>query len=304
MYDSNSKGISYTAGFFMLIAFTIAGIVFANLVAIQVWVGMTGKSAADSVRGMSDPANSNIYKVMQVINMLGFFIPAVITAYVINKQPLKLLGFSSRITIKQVGVVILIIAAALFVGGGLGYINREIPIPIRWKIIFDKAENDYNELANAILTMKNTGDYILALIVMAFVPAFCEETLFRGGLQNLLTRSTRSPLLAIIIVSLIFSAAHFSYYGFLFRFFLGIVLGLIYYYSGRLWLSILAHFLVNAVVVTQAYIYRGQLTNGATDNDPTSSYWGFLALPALIVLFMTFKRLSYGSELLTKQSNN
>jgi uncharacterized protein len=304
MYDSNSKGISYMAGFFMLIAFTIAGLVFASLVAAQVWVAVTGKSMADSMTSMHDPAYSNIYKAMQVINMLGFFIPAVATAYLINKQPFKLLGFSSRITIKQVGIVIFIVVAALFVGGSLSYINQEIPIPTSWKIKFDRFENDYKEHANAILRMKTTGDYILALLVMGFVPAFCEETLFRGGLQNLLTRATRGPWLSIIIVSLIFSAAHISYYGFLFRFFLGVVLGLIYYYSGRLWLSILAHFLVNGVIVTQGYIYRNQPVNDMANNDPTATYWGFLALPALIFLFMTFKRLSYGSELLTKQSNN
>jgi uncharacterized protein len=303
MYDNNSKGISYTAGFFMLIAFAIAGIVFANLIAVQVWVAMTGKTAVESLKGMRDPANSNIYKVMQVINMLGFFIPTVITAYLLHKQPLKLLGFSSRITVKQVTVILFIVAAALFVGSSLGYLNQEIPIPANWKVKFDKLENEYNDAANSILKMKNTSDYIMALIVMAFVPALCEETLFRGGLQNLLTRSTRKPFLAIIIVSLVFSAAHVSYYGFLFRFFLGAVLGLIYYYSGRLWLSILAHFLVNAFVLTQAYIYRNDVANDTTSH-PAFSYWGFLALPVLIILFMTFKRLSYGSELLTKQSNN
>jgi uncharacterized protein len=306
MYDNNSKGISYTAGFFMLIAFAIASIIFFNLAALQVWVAVTGKSAEQSLNGMADPANSNIYKVMQVINMLGFFIPTIITAYILHKQPLKLIGFSPRVSIKQVGVVFFIITAALFVGGGLSTINEQIPIPASWKIAFDKLEAGYKEQANAILVMKSTGDYILSLIVMGFVPAFCEETLFRGGLQNFLTRSTRSPWLAIIIVSCIFSAAHFSFYGFLFRFFLGIVLGLIYYYSGRLWLSILAHFINNAVVVTVYYIYirQGKPINDVMTNDPTSSYWGLLALPVLIVLFMTFKRLSYGSELLTKQSGN
>jgi len=304
MYDSNSKGISYTAGFFMLIAFAIAGIIFFGQIATQVWVAITGKSADAYLSGMSDPANSNIYKLVQVINMLGFFIPAMIAAHVLNKQPFKLLGFSTRITIKQIGVVCFIIAAALFVGSALSYINQEIPIPVSWKTYFDKLEDDYMEQANAVMAMKNTGDYVLALIIMGFVPAFCEETLFRGGLQNFLTRSTRSPWLAIIIVSLIFSAAHFSFYGFLFRFFLGAVLGLIYYYSGRLWLSILAHFINNAVVVTVYYVYAQQ---GKTGNEAmtgsNSSYWGLLALPVLIGLFMLFKRMSYGSELLTKQTN-
>ncbi|MEI9808469.1 MAG: CPBP family intramembrane glutamic endopeptidase [Bacteroidota bacterium] len=305
MYDSNSKGISYAAGFFILIAFAIAGIIFSNLIAIQVWVVITGKSSEESLTGMTDPANSNIYKLMQVINMLGFFIPPVIAANFLNKHPLRLLGFSSRITLKQVGVVCFIIAAALFVGGGLSHVNEQIPISPAWKATFDKLEESYKEQASAILGLKNGGDYILALIVMGFVPAFCEETLFRGGLQNFLTRSTRNPWLSVIIVSLIFSAAHFSFYGFLFRFLLGAVLGFIYYYSGNLWLSILAHFINNAFVVTVYYIYiRQGKPAAAAMAESNSSYWGLLALPVLILLFMTFKRLSYGSELLTRQSNN
>ena len=59
MYDSNSKGISYTAGFFMLIAFAIAGITFSGEVARLAWVAMTGKNYAGYLSGMSDPAYSN-----------------------------------------------------------------------------------------------------------------------------------------------------------------------------------------------------------------------------------------------------
>jgi len=45
------------------------------------------------------------------------------------------------------------------------------------------------------------------------------------------------------VTSIIFSIIHLSFYGFLVRFALGIVLGFIFYYSGSLWLSILFHFL-------------------------------------------------------------
>jgi uncharacterized protein len=305
MYDNNSKGISYSAGFFMLIAFAIAGIIFSGLITKEVWTAMTGKNYEEFISGVADPAYSRVYKVMQVINTLGFFIPVIVVAYLLSRQPLKLLGFSSRISIKQIGVVCLITGAALFIGDGLSYINHAIPIPAEWKLKFDKLETTYNQQAQAILVFKNSGDYILALVVMGFLPALCEETLFRGGLQNFLTRSTRSPWLAIVIVSIIFSAVHFSFYGFLFRFFLGAVLGLIYYYSGRLWLSILAHFINNALVVTIYYISvrQGKPVN-ETINESTLSYWGLIALPVLIGLFMLFKRLSYGSELLSKQSNN
>jgi membrane protease YdiL (CAAX protease family) len=187
----------------------------------------------------------------------------------------------------------------------LSYINHEIPIPTEWRIRFDDLEAKYLKQAQAILSLKGTGDYLLALLIMAFLPAFCEETLFRGGLQNFLTRSTQKPWLAILVVSLIFSLAHFLYYGFLFRFLFGAVLGLIYHYSGKLWLSIWAHFLNNALVVTIYYYYaqQGKSIDDAMDGKGLS-YWGLLAIPVLILFFMVYKRMSYGSAIISRRSND
>jgi membrane protease YdiL (CAAX protease family) len=229
--------------------------------------------------------------ILLVINMLVFLVPSIVTAFLLNLKPFLLLGFTGRISVKQTALVAFITGAAIFVGGALSYVNQQLPISPEWKLKFDELENSYRQQANAILTLKDRGDYILALVVMGFIPAFCEETLFRGGLQNFLTRATRNPWLAIIIVSVIFSVAHFSFYGFLFRFFLGATLGLIYYYSGKLWLSILAHFLNNAFVITvyYAYIRQGKSVDQAM-NEPDASYWGILALPVLVVLFSLLKR--------------
>jgi uncharacterized protein len=306
MYDYDSKGISYTAGFFMLIAFTIAAFFLAAVISIPVWTNMTGKGFEEMDRAMKDPAYSDVTKILQVINaVIGFLLPSLITAALLNRKPLRLLGFSKDIRLSQAGLVVLIMATSLVVVTSLSYFNNIIPVPASWRILFDKWENDYNEMAKALIGLNNTGEFIIALIIMGFLPALCEETLFRGGMQNYLTRSTKNPWLSIIIVSLIFSAIHFSYYGFLSRFFLGIVLGLLYQYSGKLWLSILAHFLNNAIAITVLYVYTLQgkpMDDAITENS--TSYWGILALPLVIGLLLLFKRVSYGSSLLKKRSNN
>lgn len=298
MYDINSKGISYTAGFFMLIAFTIAGILLASLISIPVWTNMTGLPLKSMEKAMSNPAYSNAAKVLQVITaIVGFFLPAVVTAALLNRKPLKLLGFSPGIKMNQAGLVLLIMIASLFVSASLSYFNDIIPIPASWRSLFDKWEKSYNEMAAAIISLNNTFEFILALIIMAFLPALCEETLFRGGLQNFLTRSTKTPWLSILIVSLIFSAVHFSYYGFLSRLFLGIILGIIYQYSGKLWLSIMAHFINNALAITLLYIYKTQgksLDEAMAEGN--GSYWGILALPVVIGLVLVFKRTSFNQK--------
>ena len=293
MYDKDSKGISYTAGFFMLIAFAIAGLVLASTLGAQIWHQMTGKSFTEMQKGMSDPVNSNVMKIIQSITaVIGFFIPTLVTAALLNRRPMKLLGFTStNIKLSQVGLVILLVGASLLVATSLSYITNQTPIPESWKIRFDNMEEEYNRQVSAIISLKNTKDFILALIIMAFLPALCEETLFRGGLQNFLTRGTGKPWLAIVVVSILFSLAHFSFYGFLSRFFLGIVLGGLFHYSGKIWLSVLAHFINNALAITVLYIstQQGKSLQEAMKQD-AASFWGILAVPVVIGLFAVFKK--------------
>jgi membrane protease YdiL (CAAX protease family) len=183
---------------------------------------------------------------------------------------------------------------ALFVSAFLSYVNQRLPISESLKLKFDKMENDYNQQVEAIIGLNSFGEYVLALILMAFLPALCEEALFRGGLQNFLTRSTKMPWLSIIIVSILFSAAHFSFYGFLSRIFLGVILGLLYQYSGKLWLNIIAHFFNNALAVTMIYVLKTQgrsLKEAVGDNSDTA-WWGIFLLPAVIGLFMVFRKIA------------
>jgi uncharacterized protein len=298
MYDANSKGISYTAGFFMLIAFAIAGLIFATMIAGQVWVSMTGKTIEALSSGQFEKADSWAFKIIQGVNqVLGYFIPTLVVAYTLNRKPLQLIGYERGFKWSQAATVALIIIIALIVSGGLSYVTRIIPIPEVWRILFTKLEADYMKQVEAIITLNTPQDFITSLVFMAVLPAICEETLFRGGLQNFLTRSTKRPWLSIIIVSLIFSAVHFSYYGFLSRFFLGIILGCLYHYSGRMWSNILLHFLNNALALTVLYVTKQDgKPISQTMNETESGWWGLLALPLVIGLLILFKKISASSR--------
>lgn len=298
MYDSNSKGISYTAGFFILIAFAVAGSILAGIISIPVWSNMTGLPFTEMEKGLSDPKNSSAVKIIQsMAAIIGFLFPVLITAYLMNRKPMNFLGFSKKINWNQIGLACAIIIASLFVSSFLSYINEKLPVSEAMKLQFDKLESDYNQQVVTIIGLNNFSEYILALIIMAFLPALCEETLFRGGLQNLLTRSTKRPWLSIIIISIIFSAAHFSFYGFLSRFFLSIILGMLYQYSGRLWLNIIAHFMNNALAISVIYALKtqGKSIKEAV-NDNSSTWWGIIFLPVLIGLFILFKKITAGPK--------
>ena len=294
MYDNNSKGISYTAGFFILIGFTIAALFASALISLPVWTGMTGQSIHNMEKDMSNPAYSSAIKIIAVITaVIGFLIPTILTALLLSRKPMKLLGFSGRINGNQLALVLLIVIFSLLVSSSLAYFNELIPLTENLRSLFDRLEKEYNDQVEVIISLNNSTDFIIALVIMAFLPALCEEALFRGGLQNFLTRSTNKPWLSIIIVSIIFSIVHFSFYGFLSRFFLGVMLGLLFHLSGRLWLSILAHFLNNAAAITVIYIYKLQgksIKDAIAESE--STWWGMLALPVVIILFVWLHRFS------------
>ena len=300
MYDSDSKGTSYLAGFFMLIAFAVAGLLLGSVLSIPVWTGMTGKSIADMEKYMNDPAYGKAVQVMQLVAALcGFLLPAIVTAWLLNRKPFKLLGFTRGINWKQVSLIAGIVITALLVSSFLSYINQAIPVPGTWRSWFDKLENEYMNQVSALVGLNTPLQYIISLLVIAFLPALCEESLFRGGLQNFLTRHTRRPWMSIIIVSVIFSAVHFSYYGFLSRLFLGVILGYLYYYSGSIWANVLAHFLNNALAVTVLYIYsqQGKPIDKAMNDTGGSPLMGVLALPVLIGLLIYFRKISPGPDI-------
>jgi membrane protease YdiL (CAAX protease family) len=291
-YDMDSrKNISYFGGFFILIGLLGAGLIAGGLVSILVWKLMTGRPLLQMQTDMYNPAYLQALRMVQLVSTFFiFFLPAVITAGIMSSKPAKFLGFNKYFSSKQILLVIGIMLVSLPIVGALSEINKIIPLPLNLEKIFKGLEETYTKQAMAMSKINGFGDYLFALLVMALAPAILEEMFFRGGVQNLLTRWIKRPWWAIIITSLIFSAIHFSYYGFLPRVALGIILGLIYYYSNNLWLAILAHFFNNALIVTTIYYYtlKGKSIE-ASMNESSPIWLGAIALVILIVLIKVFK---------------
>lgn len=298
MYDNDSRGISYTGGFFMLIAFMIAGAVLSMQLSQLLWTLTGGEGYLQIRQDTTHPQHNTVIRISQMLtSVVGFFVPALVTARLLNRKPIKLLGFKGKPTWEQVFYTIFIIAVALFAASAFAYFTQHIPLPDSLQTTFDKLEDEYTRQAAANMNMRGIGDYLFSMLIMALLPAICEETLFRGGMQNFLSRGTGKPWLAIIVVSLLFSLAHFSYYGFLSRVVLGIALGAIFQYSGKLWLSILAHFVNNGLIVTILYVQlqQGKPVEEAM-RDGSGNLWGIVAIPLLIGLLFMFKKISAGQR--------
>ena len=290
---NNSKGVSFSTGFFMLLGFALLGIILSSFLSLGIVMATTGGSITEMENALKDPANANLLRMIQVGSVvLSMFLPALIVAGIMNKKPFRLLGFKKEITIQQIGFTILIVLVSIFIAGSLAILNKEIADVLGWRGWSEKLEKSYNEQVAVMLNLDSIWGYLISLFVMAFIPALCEEMLFRGGLQNFLSRATNKPWVAIMIVSILFSIVHFSVYGFLVRLFLGVVLGLIFHYTKSIWLCIAAHFFNNALAVSSIYFFMNQGTNmeEAMKKDVPAAYWGFLAVPLLFLLFRSLKK--------------
>ena len=279
--------ISYFGQFGILIGMIGAGLLVGGLLSVLVWMMMTGSFPANIEKDLLNPAFGNAAKLMQLVASFGmFFLPAFFYAMLVNKKPLTHLGFRSLISKKQLLFVVIIVLVGLFLSGALGELNEMIPISKKWALKFHKWEDEYSDQIMAMANMKTFWDYLFTLTVIALAPAIFEEVLFRGGFQQLFIKWFGNVWIGIIVTSILFSAVHVSYYGFLPRAALGVILGLLFYYSKNIWLNILAHFLNNGIAVTQLYAMskNGKIPKEALEDNMPFFSGTLSVLPTILLV--------------------
>lgn len=110
----------------------------------------------------------------------------------------------------------------------------------------------YNPDTSLPLPLSNAGWLILNILILAVLPAICEELLYRGVIFNGLRKF--GSVGAVLISALFFALAHGSAMQFFYQLILGVVLAVIVLKTGSIFASSLVHFLNNAIVVIYNYI--------------------------------------------------
>ena len=231
---------------------------FVMIVFISALIGILSIGIISEDSGNTE--NISQLKIIQLISSVFIFIiPPLLFSYFENDQYLKGLGFNSKFKRQNILIILMIIffsqpLVAYCMQLNLDFINSITDyIP---KVIESMKQMEENAklLTEGFLKMDNTGDLLFNLFLIAIIPAIGEEMFFRGVIQKKLKNILRNPHIAILITSFIFSAIHMQFFGFLPRFFLGMVLGYLFYYSGNLWMPIIAHFINNALAILLMYL--------------------------------------------------
>lgn len=292
--DKNSKNFSYLSQLGILIGLIGAGMIIGSIASVIIWLMMTGRPILAIASDMLKPQYYNAAMSIQVASTFFlFFLPVYFFALICYRKPAKFIGFNTNINYKQILILLGILVLTFPLSVTLAEINKIIPIPKNWTDYFKAKEAAREAQEAALININSFSKYIISLIVIGLLPGLFEEVGFRAGLQNILVRWFKGPWIAIIITSMVFSLVHLSYYGFLVRFALGVILGFIFYYSENIWLSAFFHFLFNGLQVTSLYVYNLNGTKDQKDIEENFPLWtGALALLLIIYLFIQFRKIS------------
>jgi membrane protease YdiL (CAAX protease family) len=294
MVDRNSRNFSFPSQFGILLALIGAGVVVGSLITVGLWIIMTGRPVLGMAQDIMNPKYYNAVMWMQAVSTLFmFFLPVYFFAVICYRNPSKFIGFNTRINSRQLFLVLAILVLTFPLSGALAELNKIIPIPRAWEIKFKAMEASRAAQEAVLININSFARYVMSMFIIALLPGIFEEVCFRGGLQNILMRWLKGPWIAIILTAFIFSIIHISYYGFLVRFALGIILGLVFYYSGSLWLSIIFHFLYNGIQVTALYLLNKPGVKETKDIEENFPIWaGAIALVLIIYAFIKFREAS------------
>lgn len=128
-----------------------------------------------------------------------------------------------------------------------------------------RQQQDMTEgMLEEILNITTVGGLLANLVVVALVPAVCEELFFRAGMQNLLQRWWGNKHVAIWVTAVIFSLCHGEIFSFMPRLALGALMGYVYVYGGSLLPNVMVHFVNNSIVVVLSWL----AARGVLDIDP------------------------------------
>ena len=231
---------------------------------------------------------------MQVIQFIGLFVlPVLICARLFSTNTPKYLGLKkpSNNLYYLIAVASMIVAIPLV--NFLGELNQLVHFPKAIEGWMKRSEAEAAKTVNALLSKHTIKDLILNIICVAGLAAVGEELLFRGMVQRLLIKMFKNPWPGIIIAAFLFSAMHMQFYGFLPRFALGILLGVIYWYSGSLWTAMLAHFIYDGLLIVLVYFNPEMLNEKNAATEATNiALIGAISFVMVVVLIEWMRRKS------------
>lgn len=279
----------------LLGVYAVGGLLLAMLVGFGVAFVSYGPALLKDLSWINggQPTYIGALKILLTAQQIGLFLtPALLLGITEGMGPSRFYELKKP----KLDLLFLVFLLMFFATPMMSYINelnQKMILPDFLKGVeawMRKMEDEGAKTTAALLKMKNVGEFLVTLCIVAIVPAICEEFLFRGALQRIFMRMFKNPHLAIWVSAIIFSTIHFQFYGFFPRLFLGAAFGYVYWWTGSLWYTVFAHFLNNGFAVAISYYFQLQNKPIKGDEEIPVQWYGYIISAILtLVLFKLIK---------------
>lgn len=137
------------------------------------------------------------------------------------------------------------------------------------------------EMTGGII-VDSVGEYITYIFLVCMLPAFVEETLFRGVILQGLRQ--KSNVFAIFISAFLFSIFHQNPSQTIHQFIVGVIWATLVIKTGSIWISVLLHFLNNFIAISYDFFVN---ISGGIDNVPVAVDYILLGVGILVFALCT-----------------
>ncbi|MGG7661091.1 lysostaphin resistance A-like protein [Dyadobacter sp. BHUBP1] len=252
----------------VLVGFMLIGMAVGNVLAVMVLAVYLGADTESVTALLTQlfaepekiPNGWNALMIMQgVVHFFSYLLPTLIYWFYIERRSIGDLSADKK-PAPYIWILAFVLVLA-FIPANSKFIewNQAMDLPDALsgleKWMRDK-EDQLSVMTEFLTSYTSFGQLLIALFVVTVLPAVGEETLFRGVIQTKLSQELRNIHVAIWVSAAIFSAIHFQFYGFLPRMMLGALFGYLYYWTGNLWVAVLAHFVNNGFVLVMMYLHN------------------------------------------------
>ncbi len=248
----------------VLITATLGFVVIGPLIGFLVAMPFYDGSLFDLTSKLTDPVSHPEVRIPILImqgcaTLIGLIlIPALYVSSIEKKNPLSWITEKAQ-PMLMIAVTVLIVLSFMAINSIFIEWNANFVFPDFLKEFGDWArehEKQGEELTKFFTTFNSTGDFLIGVFVIAFLPAIGEELVFRGMLQPEVYRATGNQHIAIWISAIVFSAFHVQFFGFVPRMLLGALFGYLYIWSGHFLIPVVAHFVNNGFSVLMIYLFQ------------------------------------------------
>jgi len=296
MKENQANTMHPTLQFLTLAGIFIGFFLVGMLIGVGIVVAVYGLKTITQI-GTFNTAYPGVINALWILQITSttiplFLAPVIFAKYIVH-EPHDYLKANAKVPPLLFLLVMVIMFFSSPLMEWLVNINQQMKFPHFLQGLYDwmrRSEDNAAKETALLLQMKSIGAMLFDLTVIGLLTAIAEEFLFRGCVQTIFTRWTKSKHWGVWIAAILFSAFHLQFFGFLPRLMLGVFFGYFVTWSGSIWTSVWAHFINNGTAVVVTYLFQQKAIKLNPDDQHVFNYLAYAFSLALTVFLLIVYR--------------